>query len=41
MPVGSNSEEGVTVYTDGGCFGNGQKGATAGIGVYWGDNHPE
>ncbi|XP_052070537.1 ribonuclease H1-like [Mytilus californianus] len=38
---GSNSDEAVTVYTDGGCFGNGRKGATAGIGVYWGDNHPD
>ncbi|KAF3850290.1 hypothetical protein F7725_020009 [Dissostichus mawsoni] len=30
----------VVVYTDGGCTGNGQKGAKAGIGVYWGPNHP-
>ncbi|KAK1889345.1 Ribonuclease H1 [Dissostichus eleginoides] len=30
----------VVVYTDGGCTGNGRKGAKAGIGVYWGPNHP-
>ncbi|TNN53712.1 Ribonuclease H1 [Liparis tanakae] len=30
----------VVVYTDGCCSKNGQKGARAGIGVYWGDNHP-
>ncbi|XP_029318787.1 ribonuclease H1 isoform X2 [Cottoperca gobio] len=30
----------VVVYTDGGCSANGQKGARAGIGVYWGCNHP-
>ncbi|XP_035534157.1 ribonuclease H1 isoform X1 [Morone saxatilis] len=30
----------VVVYTDGGCTGNGQHGARAGIGVYWGHNHP-
>ena len=31
----------MTVYTDGSCFGNGQNGATAGIGVYWGPDHPD
>lgn len=30
----------VVVYTDGCCSANGQKGAQAGIGVYWGPNHP-
>lgn len=30
----------VVVYTDGCCSGNGQKGARAGIGVYWGHDHP-
>lgn len=30
----------VVVYTDGCCSANGQKGAKAGIGVYWGHNHP-
>ncbi|XP_058468603.1 ribonuclease H1 isoform X2 [Solea solea] len=30
----------VVVYTDGGCTGNGKQGARAGIGVYWGPNHP-
>lgn len=30
----------VVVYTDGCCSFNGQKQAQAGIGVYWGHNHP-
>ncbi|XP_069033550.1 ribonuclease H1 [Embiotoca jacksoni] len=30
----------VVVYTDGCCSGNGQKRARAGIGVFWGCNHP-
>lgn len=30
----------VVVYTDGCCEGNGKTGARAGIGVYWGPNHP-
>nr|XP_020442608.1 ribonuclease H1 isoform X1 [Monopterus albus] len=30
----------VVVYTDGCCSANGCKGARAGIGVYWGQNHP-
>ncbi len=30
----------VVVYTDGGCTANGRKGARAGIGVYWGRDHP-
>ncbi|XP_067337414.1 ribonuclease H1 isoform X2 [Channa argus] len=30
----------VVVYTDGCCTGNGKSGARAGIGVYWGHNHP-
>lgn len=30
----------VVVYTDGCCSANGQSGARAGIGVYWGHNHP-
>ncbi|CAL8233982.1 unnamed protein product [Boreogadus saida] len=30
----------VVVYTDGCCSNNGRKGAKAGIGVYWGPNHP-
>lgn len=32
--------DGVVVYTDGCCTSNGKKGARAGIGVYWGRNHP-
>lgn len=28
------------VYTDGACTANGRKAAKAGIGVYWGPNHP-
>ncbi|KAM4521926.1 ribonuclease H1 [Odontesthes bonariensis] len=30
----------VVVYTDGCCTANGQSRARAGIGVYWGHNHP-
>ncbi|KAJ8371621.1 hypothetical protein AAFF_G00306570 [Aldrovandia affinis] len=30
----------VVVYTDGCCAGNGKAGARAGIGVYWGPDHP-
>ncbi|TRY96409.1 hypothetical protein DNTS_033278 [Danionella cerebrum] len=30
----------VVVYTDGCCSANGKKGARAGIGVYWGQDHP-
>uniref|UniRef100_A0A8C1MGL5 Ribonuclease H1 n=2 Tax=Cyprinus carpio TaxID=7962 RepID=A0A8C1MGL5_CYPCA len=30
----------VVVYTDGCCSANGKKGARAGIGVYWGRDHP-
>uniref|UniRef100_A0A1A8KCI6 Ribonuclease H1 n=1 Tax=Nothobranchius kuhntae TaxID=321403 RepID=A0A1A8KCI6_NOTKU len=30
----------VVVYTDGCCSANGQRGARAGIGVFWGHNHP-
>ncbi len=30
----------VDVYTDGCCVRNGQWGARAGIGVYFGDDHP-
>lgn len=30
----------VVVYTDGCCSANGKQGARAGIGVYWGHNHP-
>ncbi|XP_072553176.1 ribonuclease H1 isoform X2 [Salminus brasiliensis] len=30
----------VVVYTDGCCSGNGRQGARAGIGVYWGPDHP-
>ncbi|XP_072045296.1 ribonuclease H1-like isoform X2 [Amphiura filiformis] len=34
-------QNGVVVYTDGACSFNGQKGARAGIGVYWGNKHPD
>ncbi|XP_016391544.1 ribonuclease H1-like isoform X1 [Sinocyclocheilus rhinocerous] len=30
----------IVVYTDGCCTANGKKGARAGIGVYWGRDHP-
>ncbi|RUS91353.1 hypothetical protein EGW08_000870 [Elysia chlorotica] len=33
-------DDGVHVYTDGGCFDNGRNGARAGIGVYWGRDDP-
>ena len=29
-----------TVYIDGSCVGNGSNNAKAGIGLFWGDNHP-
>lgn len=41
MIIFSEPNDSVVVYTDGACFGNGQNGACAGIGVYWGENHPE
>ncbi|XP_060082066.1 ribonuclease H1-like [Ylistrum balloti] len=36
----TGQDNGVVVYTDGGCFNNGQRGAQAGIGVYWGPDDP-
>ncbi|KAJ1569349.1 Ribonuclease H1 [Nowakowskiella sp. JEL0078] len=30
----------VKVYVDGCCFGNGQKGSTSGLGVFWGAGNP-
>ena len=30
----------IVVYTDGACRNNGYHGASAGIGVWFGDNHP-
>ncbi|XP_046820804.1 ribonuclease H1 [Vespa crabro] len=33
-------KEYVDVYTDGACSSNGRRGARAGIGVWFGDNHP-
>ncbi|GFO25174.1 ribonuclease h1 [Plakobranchus ocellatus] len=36
-----NEQDGVHVYTDGGCFDNGKNGSRAGIGVYWGYNDPD
>jgi ribonuclease HI len=29
------------VHVDGSCFGNGFKGAIAGVGVYWGADNPQ
>ncbi|XP_033737710.1 ribonuclease H1-like isoform X4 [Pecten maximus] len=45
VPSTSNSESfsqgnDIVVYTDGGCYNNGQRGAQAGIGVYWGPSDP-
>lgn len=36
----TNSKSKVVVYTDGACSGNGQDSASAGIGVYFGDDDP-
>ncbi|XP_037888460.1 ribonuclease H1 [Glossina fuscipes] len=35
-----NEEGYILAYTDGSCFNNGGKNASAGFGVYFGDNHP-
>jgi len=37
---GSDESSFQVVYTDGACEGNGKAGARAGIGVYWGPDHP-
>ena len=38
VPSSSRKTKNVpVVYTDGGCFANGRRKASAGIGVYWGD----
>ena len=39
-PPPADIEGYVTVYVDGCCLGNGTENARAGIGVFWGDNHP-
>lgn len=36
-----DESDAVIVYTDGACINNGKEGATAGIGVFWGENHPD
>lgn len=36
-----SDNDGTHVYTDGGCFNNGKKGAQAGVGVFWGKNDPD
>lgn len=38
--TGKSSDDPVHVFTDGACGSNGRKGAAAGIGVYWGPDHP-
>ncbi|KIJ41166.1 hypothetical protein M422DRAFT_172567 [Sphaerobolus stellatus SS14] len=38
MPQIQDESGWEVVYTDGACQGNGQKGAVAGIGVWWGNN---
>jgi len=35
-----NYADSLQIYTDGSCRGNGQKGAIAGVGVYFGKNDP-
>jgi len=37
--VGLFADAGAVVYTDGSCPRNGQAGAAAGVGVYWGPDH--
>jgi hypothetical protein len=37
---GSHPVEYVPVYTDGACINNGNRGASGGIGVWWGPNDP-
>lgn len=38
--MAANRGDGYTnVWTDGACSKNGQPGAKAGYGVYWGDGH--
>lgn len=39
-PAADPPGDAVVVYTDGCCSANGQDRARAGIGVYWGRNHP-
>ena len=34
------ANEKVVVFTDGACKKNGSRSATGGIGVYWGESHP-
>ncbi|XP_076359133.1 ribonuclease H1-like, partial [Tachypleus tridentatus] len=36
----SDADELVHIYTDGACSSNGRHGARAGIGVFWGADHP-
>jgi ribonuclease HI len=31
----------TVIYTDGSCTDNGHSGARAGVGIYWGPNHPQ
>lgn len=35
-----NEKNEVVVFTDGACSNNGQNGASAGAGVWFGNNHP-
>jgi ribonuclease HI len=36
----SDESQWMVVYSDGACKGNGQAGAVAGVGVFWGPNDP-
>ncbi|XP_063972789.1 ribonuclease H1-like [Diachasmimorpha longicaudata] len=38
--LNTDSENRVDIFTDGACSGNGYRGAKAGFGVYFGENHP-
>jgi len=40
FPASSNDGEWKEIFTDGACRGNGQANSVAGVGVWFGDNHP-
>ena len=41
VPTLSEQKSLPVVYSDGCCYGNGHQIATGGVGVYWGDHHPQ
>jgi hypothetical protein len=40
FPASSHDGEWKEIFTDGACRGNGQANSVAGVGVWFGDNHP-